>query len=76
MKILLFIALFSFYSSANASTCVDVDLNGYLVTTSESVDDCTTSVILTKDEYTKATYTFGLFSMTKEESYELSSAFY
>jgi len=72
-SLLFVLSLIPFFASAN--TCVDVDLNGYLVSTTESIEDCTTSVVLTKDEYTKASNTFAVFNMTKSESYELSTAF-
>lgn len=75
MKILLFIVLFSFYSSANAATCVTTDINDFVIATNDSVIDCTSLVLISKDEYTRSTSLTDLLNMSKSDYEELAKAF-
>jgi hypothetical protein len=75
MKILLFVVLFSAFSSANAATCVTTDLNDYVVITNQSIADCTSLVLMSKDEFTQSTSLTDILTMSKDDYEQLAKAF-
>lgn len=75
MKILLFIVLFSFYSSANAATCATTDINDFVILTNQSIADCTGLVLMSKDEFTRSTSLTDLLTMSQSNYEELAKAF-
>jgi hypothetical protein len=78
MKILLFVVLFSFFSSANAGICVKLvtgGRSGSLEPTSQSIADCTDLVLFSKDEYTQSTSLTDILTMSKDDYEQLAKAF-
>jgi hypothetical protein len=75
MKILLFVVLLGAFSSANAATCVTADLNDYVVITNQSIADCTSLVLMSKDEFTQSTSLTDILTMSKDDYEQLAGAF-
>jgi hypothetical protein len=75
MKILLFIVLSSFYVSANAATCVTTDINGFVIATNQIITDCTSLVLMSKDEFTLSTSLTDILTMSQADYEELAKAF-
>jgi hypothetical protein len=75
MKIFFFIVLFSVFSSAQAATCVTTDVNDYVVLSNQSIGDCTSLVLMSKDEFMQSTSLTDLLTMSKTDYEELAKAF-
>jgi hypothetical protein len=75
MKILLFVVLFSAFSSVQAATCVTTDINDYVVITNQTIGNCTSLVLMSKDEFTQSTSLTDLLTMSKTDYEELAKAF-
>lgn len=74
MKFILFTFLLSFVFTATAGTCVSAS-GGFVVITNETVEECTSLVILSKDEYISSSSFTDLFTMTEEQYQDLAGAF-
>jgi hypothetical protein len=75
MKILLFIAFLSFYSSANAATCVATDINDFVILTNQSIADCTSLVLMSKDEFTQSTSLTDILTISQSDYEQLAKSF-
>ena len=74
MKILLLmIALLPCLS--HASTCVTTDVNGFVVVTGETIELCTTLVLMSKDEFIAASSVTDILTMSQADYEELAKAF-
>lgn len=74
MKILfLIIALLPCLSHAN--TCVTTDNNGFVVVTGETIELCTTMVLMSKDEFTASTSVTDILTMSQADYEEFAKAF-
>ena len=75
MKRFLFLILFLFGFTANAATCVDSDVNGFVVVTNQSINACSTLVLMSKDEFTSSNSITDILTMSKSDYEQLAKAF-
>jgi len=71
---LAFFLLFLPYASF-ASTCVTIDVNGFVIVTGEAITACTDMVLLSKDEFTLSSSLTDLLTMSKANYEALASSF-
>jgi hypothetical protein len=74
MRFFIFLCL-AFSFSASASSCVSADANGYLIAEQTPISNCSTFIILSKDEYDNRSSFFDLFSLTQSDYEQLLSSF-
>jgi len=75
MKIIFFIVLLCFFTSVNAAVCVDTDVNDYVILTNQTIENCTTLVLMDKDEFTRSTSLTDILTMSKSDYEELAKSF-
>tara|TARA_R110001583_G_C5579721_1_gene402798 strand:+ start:109 stop:396 length:288 start_codon:yes stop_codon:yes gene_type:complete len=75
MKFLLLIVLIFLCSHVDAATCVTADINDFLILTNQSIADCTSLVLLSKDEFILSTSFTDIFAMSQSDYEQFAQAF-
>lgn len=55
--------------------CVTTDINDFVILTNQSIEDCTSLVLMSKDEFTRSTSLTDILTMSQSDYEELAKAF-